>query len=121
MMDGFSFMFTLVPIFIGVIFVVVITVFIVAGARGLKEWSSNNRQPVNSGHVMVLDKRTHVWGGGHHHHRAHTSYYVTFEFEDGERQEFMVSGKEYGQIAQGDTGTLTYQGTRYHNFQRVQL
>jgi hypothetical protein len=27
----------------------------------------------------------------------------------------------YGQIAPGDTGTLTYQGTRFHDFQRAPL
>ena len=66
----------------------------------------NRKQPVYSDPVLVKDKRTHVWGGGNTS-SANTSYYITFEFENGERQEFMVSGKVYGEVAPGDTGTLT--------------
>lgn len=119
--------FSIVPALVGVIFVVVIVMFIVYAVKGLSEWSSNNQQPVHAEPVIVRGKRTHIWGGGHHHGHGHvhsgsrTSYYVTFEYEDGERREFMVSGRVYGQMAEGDTGTLTYQGTRYHNFERVSL
>lgn len=120
----FDFMFNIMPFFFFIVFGLVITVFIVIGIRALSEWTRNNSQPVTAGHAIVTDKRTHIWGGGHHHNHLHggrTSYYATFEFEDGERQEFMVSGKVYGQITQGDTGTLTYQGTRFHDFQRVKM
>ncbi len=119
----FDFLFNIMPFFFFIVFGIVITGFIVFGIKAFSEWTRNNSQPVTAGHAMVMDKRTHVWGGGHHHHHhgSSTSYYVTFEFEDGERQEFMVSGKVYGQITQGDTGTLTYQGTRFHDFQRVTL
>jgi len=119
------FMFRIMPVLFIVIFVIVIGGFLFVALSGLSRWLRNNRQPVQSGHVIVVDKRTHVWGGGvhhagaHHHRHTRTSYYVTFEYEDGERQEFAVSGREYGQIASGDTGTLTYQGTRFHNFDRV--
>ncbi|MGI6364770.1 MAG: DUF2500 domain-containing protein [Bacillota bacterium] len=122
-----DFMFSVFPFFFFTIFGLVLTVFIVVGIRSLSEWTSNNRQPVTTGHVIVIDKRTHIWGGSHlHNNRVYhghgpTSYYVTFEFEDGERQEFAVSGRVYGQIAPGDTGTLTYQGTRFHDFQRAPL
>ena len=33
--------------------------------------------------------------------------------------EFHISGKEYGILAEGDIGKLTFQGTRYHSFERV--
>ena len=32
--------------------------------------------------------------------------------------EFHVSGLEYGMLAEGDTGSLTFQGTRYLSFER---
>lgn len=102
-----------------VIFFGVLGVFIVTSIKGIGRWLNNNRQQVFSDPVRVLDKRTHVWGGSGNS-RAHTSYYVTFEFENGDRQEFMVPGEMYGQTAAGDTGTLTWQGTRFHDFQRVQ-
>ena len=37
------------------------------------------------------------------------------------RSEFHVSGKEYGMLAEGDIGTLTFQGTRYIDFTRTKL
>ena len=76
--------------------------------------------------AAVVSRRTDV---SHHHHRHHgnemhhthtfTSYYVTFQVESGDRMEFAVSGMEYGLLAEGDTGDLTFQGTRYLNFQRA--
>ena len=47
-----------------------------------------------------------------------TSYYVTFELENGGRMELSVKGSEYGMLVEGDTGALSYQGTRYLGFER---
>ena len=44
--------------------------------------------------------------------------YVTFEVESGDRMEMNVRGSEYGMLAEGDVGKLTFQGTRYLNFER---
>ena len=35
-----------------------------------------------------------------------------------ERKEFGMSGREYGLLAEGDPGMLTFQGTRYKGFTR---
>lgn len=110
---GFSILFVFV-------FVMVLGIFIFVIFRGLGERSRNNKQPVFNDPVLVKDKRTHVWGGGTNS-SSHTSYYITFEFENGERQEFMVPGRVYGEVSPGDTGTLTWQGTRFHDFQRARL
>jgi hypothetical protein len=32
--------------------------------------------------------------------------------------EFHISGKEYGLLSEDDTGILTFQGTRYLDFER---
>ena len=48
-----------------------------------------------------------------------TSYYDTFEVESGSRMELAVSGEEYGMLAEGDRGRLTFQGTRYKGFERA--
>lgn len=47
-----------------------------------------------------------------------TSYYVTFQVDSGDRMELSVSGSEYGVLAEGDKGQLTFQGTRYLTFDR---
>ena len=52
--------------------------------------------------------------GAHGYHTAiSTTYYVTFQVESGDRMEMSVSGSEYGTLAEGDKGTLTFQGTRF--------
>ena len=38
--------------------------------------------------------------------------------ESGDRMEFAIRGTEYGLLAEGDRGKLTFQGTRYLGFQR---
>ena len=47
-----------------------------------------------------------------------TTYYVTFQVESGDRMELRLSGTEYGQLAEDDTGKLSFQGTRYLGFER---
>lgn len=53
------------------------------------------------------------------HTTSSTTYYVTFQFESGDRTEFSINGSQYGILAEGDTGMLTFQGTRYLEFERV--
>ncbi|SHE98712.1 Protein of unknown function [Tissierella praeacuta DSM 18095] len=118
MFDMFSFMDVIFPLFFIFVFGMIIFTII----RGIKEWNSNNKQPVLTVAAKVVTKRTNT---SRHHHENHssasTSYYVTFEVESGDRMEFHISGKEYGLLAEGDIGKLTFQGTRYHNFERVEL
>lgn len=47
-----------------------------------------------------------------------THYHATFQVESGDRMELAVNDKEYGMLAEGDTGKLTFQGTRYKEFVR---
>lgn len=96
------------------LFLITLTVFGFIAIKGLRQWLYNNRQPVLYDHAVIVDKRFHVWGS-----RSNTSYYITFEFEEGNRQEFMVPSRIYGQLAPGDCGTLTWQGTRFLSFERV--
>ena len=125
-----SLMFSIVPIFIIVIFVAVVGMFVVTAVRGVRTWSKNNASPRLTVPAQVAAKRTSVTHhrrhahGSHHggmgvgHTTAHTSYYATFQVESGDRMEFAVSGPEYGMLAEGDQGALTFQGTRYLSFER---
>lgn len=49
---------------------------------------------------------------------SNTWYYATFEVESGDRMEFPMQGKVYGLMAEGDRGKLTFQGTRFLEFER---
>lgn len=114
----FTAMFTLVPLFIGLVFVLVIGGIVVGGVRSFLEWQENNAQPVVTATVRVATKRQHVSGGGHDS-GASTSYYATFEtVDDGLRQEFQLGATEYSGLAEGDVGSLMYQGTRFKGFVR---
>lgn len=116
-------------IMFSIVFVLVIVVFAVTIVKGLRTWNKNNHSPRLTVAATVVSKRTQV---SHHNHAnagdmtgAHgfhttssTSYYVTFEVESGDRMEFSVVGTEYGMLAEGDMGRLSFQGTRYISFDR---
>lgn len=97
-------------------FFLVIGIFLVNAIRGARQWNKNNHSPRLTVPAVITAKRTQVSGGGNHH--AHTSYYLTFQVESGDRIELSVSGSDYGLLAEGDSGKLTFQGTRYLSFER---
>jgi hypothetical protein len=113
-------LFTIVPVFIGVVFVVILVTIFVRAGKGIAEWADNNSKPVLSERARVVAKRSETSGqvpsnaGGY----VSTWYYVTFELPSGDRREYSIAGKEHGMLSEGDEGTLTYQGTRYRGFQR---
>lgn len=120
---GFGMTFSIMRIMVPVIFVLVFGIIIVAMVRGIGEWNKNNHSPKLSVPAKVVSRRTAV---SHHHHHGNemhhthtsTSYYATFQVESGDRMEIAVSGAEYGMLAEGDRGMLTFQGTRYLSFRR---
>ena len=115
--DMFSIMFT-------IMFVVVIGAFVVTAIRGIGEWNKNNHSPRLTVEAEVVSRRMdvshrrHRGAGNHRHTHTSTHYYVTFQVASGDRMEFHVSGQEYGLLVEGDRGTLSFQGTRYLNFER---
>jgi hypothetical protein len=121
-MDPFSggagILFLLIPLFIGLVFLTVLGVFVYAFVRGLTQWSRNNASPLQTVPAVLVTKRGQV-SGGSGDSSASTSYYATFELRGGERLEFRVRGREYGQLVENDRGQLTYQGTRYKGFARM--
>ena len=64
------------------------------------------------------DVHHHSNNNGGMHTSTSTHYYVTFQFDSGDRLELHVPGREYGMMAEGDVGDLTFQGTRYLGFDR---
>ena len=107
------------------IFGVVIVMFIVTAVKGISTWNKNNNSPRLTVEATVSSKRQNV--DVHHHNTGDnnamhtttsTTYYVTFQVASGDRMELRVDGREYGQLAEGDQGLLTFQGTRYLGFER---
>lgn len=66
----------------------------------------------------VVTKRTAVTQAAGQH-PAQTSYYCTFEFEDGQRAEYNVGARQYGLIAEGDRGELDTKGALFWDFRRA--
>ncbi|MEO3945513.1 DUF2500 domain-containing protein [Gorillibacterium sp. CAU 1737] len=117
-------MFTLIPVIVIAGFVIVFGLILFSAGKGISTWSRNNRMPVITTRARLLTKRTDYShrsdpdGAGPMGGHGSTSYYLTFEMENGERIEFQVNGQEFGLLVEGDTGDLTLQGTRYHSFRR---
>ncbi|MBI0578621.1 DUF2500 domain-containing protein [Neobacillus cucumis] len=111
-----DFMFQFGPIFIGVIFVIVISTILFTIVKGITQWNKNNHSPKLNVNARVVAKRTAVRGGGET--RAHSDYFVTFEVESGDRMELEVKDDDFGMLVEGDQGELTFQGTRYLGFIR---
>ncbi|NMA66030.1 MAG: DUF2500 domain-containing protein [Clostridiaceae bacterium] len=122
----FGSMFGIVPIIVILGFIFVFTYIIISLIQSGMQWNRNNHSPVLTVDARVIAKRTdyrrHLHHHGHmrtHHTSMTSSYYVTFEFESGDRMEFQVPGAEYGYLIEGDFGKLTFQGTRYKAFKRI--
>lgn len=115
-------LFNIVPFFIGAVFIIIFIIFIVTAIKGIKQWNYNNNQPVLTVNAEVISKRTQVKGRNNSNNNMNstrTYYYVTFEVESGDRMELQVNGQEFGMLAEGDVGSLTFQGTRYQGFERM--
>ena len=96
--------------------------------RALFIWIRNNNSPRQTVEARVVTKGMKVQGFGRTMasrntvtgmgSSTYTRYFVTFEREQGSRLELGVKDGEYGMLAEGDVGMLTYQGTRYVGFEQ---
>lgn len=112
-----EFMFAIFPVLFSMVFVLVFGIIIFTLVRGIKQEHKNNNSPKLTVDAKVVTKRTNYHRGSSSH-MGHTTYYVTFEVESGDRMELTVTGQEYGLLVEGDYGELSFQGTRYLGFQR---
>ena len=123
---GFFNMFSIMSIIFPIMFILIFGIIIFTIIKNIGEWNSNNKQPVISVVAEIVSKRGHT-SRSHHSHGSDmhsstsTSYYATFEVESGDRIELHIAAKEFGMIAEGDIGKLTFQGTRYHGFERIKI
>ena len=125
-MMGFGFGFGLFEIIFTLMFLMVFGIFLTVIIKGISQWNKNNHSPRLTVPATVVAKRTNVSHSHHHHgtnsmahHSTSTSYYVTFQVESGDRMELHMAGHQYGLLVEGDRGNLTFQGTRFLNFERT--
>lgn len=112
-----------------ILFLLFLALFVFTLISNLRQWNKNNHSPRLIVPAKVVAKRTDVSHSSHANagdvSGAHgyststsTSYYVTFQVESGDRMELEVGGSDYGMLAEGDTGRVSFQGTRYLGFER---
>jgi cytoskeletal protein RodZ len=121
---GGDIIFQVFPMMFGLVFIIVFGIIIYTVFANIKQWNHNNKQPILKVAAIVVTKRSKVSSSStahnnHLHPSSSTDYFVTFEVESGDRMEFVVTGNEYGQLADGDRGRLQFQGTRYQGFERI--
>lgn len=125
-----TFMFDLFPIIFIIVFVLIMGAFVFMFVKGILTWNRNNHSPRLTVAATLVTKRTDVshhshaqagdvTGAAGHTHSFSTRYYVTFQVESGDRMEFEVEGTEYGMLAEGDHGKLSFQGSRFLAFVRT--
>lgn len=111
-------MFTFVPIFMFIIFTIIIITLI---SRAI-HYSVNKTKPQVPIRAKVVTKRTNVshhrHAGNNMHSSSHTTYYTTFELENGERMELRIPHNQFGMLVEGDQGILTIQGDMFIAFKR---
>ena len=108
---GWGFIGGIFPLIFMFIFITIFGVIIYSIVKGIGNSARNSGSPVLTVNAHVVSKRGNM-------RNDHTWYYATFRFEGGDRMEFPMDGREYGLLAEGDAGRLTFQGTRYMGFQR---
>lgn len=106
------------PLLFKIFALLFIAFFVFIIIKMLRIWLSNNASPLISASCTAVTKRSEVWGGSGDT-SASTSYYVTFQFDDGSRLEFQVMNRDFGLIVEGDRGEILYQGTRFKEFKRL--
>ena len=114
---GFDMLFS---ILFPILLLVVLGMILYTIIGNISAWNKNNHSPRLTVPATVVAKRTEV---SRHHTdttmmHMFTTYYVTFQVESGDRMELRLRGTEYGQLAEGDPGKLSFQGTRYLGFER---
>jgi len=117
----FDFIFSIFPVLFIIGFLLTAGMFIYAIWSSISQNRKNNQSPVLTVPVVISGKRMELSRSADHTEMGHNHsvYYVTFQFESGDRQEFSVPSSEYGMLAEGDCGKLTFQGTRYLRFDRM--
>lgn len=109
-------LFTAVPVLMGLILVTFVVIVVLKLVRAGQTYAANSALPEETVAARLVGKRTQTEGGGDS--AVRTVYFATFETAGGERVEMKVPGGDYGQLAEGDEGQLTRQGTWFRSFER---
>lgn len=126
---GFNLISGIIPIFFVIIFILIIVGIISSGAR----YAKNSKSPRESRYATIISKRMDVRHRTTHHATYHndnfnddfartsssrTDYYITLEFDNGERREYLDVKELFGLVREGDVGYAAVQGEWIVAFER---
>lgn len=94
-----------------VAFSAVLVVFLAMAFKVISQGRRDRQAPRLTVEATLVGKRSDGFRNG-------KTYYATFQVESGDRMELSIPGPEQGLLVEGDRGRLTFQGTRYLDFQR---
>ena len=109
-MDNFFFDGGFSVLFVAV-FLLLIGVVVFVIVSNIARASRDRASPRLTVQARVVAKRAQVWN-------HYTYYYATFEVESGDRMELSLDGEDFGLLAEGDAGELTFQGGKFLSFER---
>lgn len=116
-------MFDVFPIIFSIVFLLIASVIVIAIIKGITQWNKNNHSPRLTVQATIVAKRHntshHHHGSNMHMHHSSTTYYATFQVESGDRMELLIPSTQFGYLVEGDTGRLSFQGTRFLGFERM--
>lgn len=116
-----AFPFSLIPMCMGIVPLGMFAFGVFMVIRMFQRFQSMRHGEVDAVAAIVAGKRTQVSSSSQSSSTS-TAYYVTFEFEDGERQEFPVfDGSLYGRISEDDAGILFSREKFAVDFDRVRV
>ena len=125
---GFDLVFNLFPFMFLIVFAIVIGSILFSGAKYVRNASSPRETVYARVVAKRMDVRTQVnhhsaAGGMHPHthatHSSRTHYFITLEFDNGERREYLDTKQLYGLVVEGDEGYAAVQGDWIVAFERA--
>lgn len=119
--SGRGFPFAIIPVCMGVVPIGMFAFGIFMAVKMFQRYQSMRDGKVEAVPAIIAGKRTQV-SGGSGDSSASTAYFVTFEFEDGQRKEFPVfDGSLYGRVSEDDAGILFSREQFAVDFDRVRV
>lgn len=123
--SGFNFMFSIFPFLFFLVFALIIGGIVFS----IVKYARNARAPQETAYARIVSKRMDVRHSTNHHHHGnnaigHTStssrtyYYITLEFDNGTRKEFLDVKNLFGLVVEGDTGYAATKGDWIVAFER---
>lgn len=119
-----DFTFSILPILFSLVFLLVFGIILYTVVKSISQSRKNAASPRITAPATLVSKRysVHTSGTGQNNmamHHTYNNYYVTFEFESGDRMEFSVPSDIYGLSVEGDHENLCFQGTKFISFERT--